>query len=578
MEFDRNVKPPKNIKIPEYKPNGLAEGKWILDRALQQGKDSKILVYYDPDIDGLMAGLLVEEYLNKLGLGVKCKNYRYYLNKDRAHGFKLTDEHLQQLKGYTIIAVDFSITKVEFDRILRAGINLINIDHHEINVSEYTKLNKDFIFSKCEDVYGVIINNQYKVEPSEFRFLSGAGMVYYFLNYISQYYGIPVDNDAPAMVGITLLSDIRELENEYARNFLKYTFSLDSSYMKFLQWLVTGESYTHQRFSPFGVPCITRDFIDFTFSPVINALLRANLGDEALNLLRGYDETIYSMRENDRLLSYRAIQKGIINDIMKELKEAENTPGSLTKNYGSLKVCCLKSDFTPQSCSKYNITNYIGVACSKIKDEDKTGAIFVIDKETNLVIRGSVRGGRDGVDYLGIFQHNGVPSAGHHNAFGILECDITKINFDKINADIERAENEYLLKHKNSRSVYEVENMGIFVKSPIFKDICRYNTLSRDNYRIYLKFTGDVEDTNRVKPDKVSDKFTRYIIDGTNIHCYDPSLVLKDALILPGLDNNKYVHFTLRPGFEYNAKEDSVEIVNKIASLKFDKLDKEELK
>ena len=120
MIFNKNIKPPENITLPEYSPKGMDAGYWILKRELDKGKDAKILVYYDPDIDGLFAGLLVEQYLEKLG--VRGPNYKYFLNSDRQHGFKLTDNLLAQLKGYTIVAVDFSITKEEFDRILKAGI------------------------------------------------------------------------------------------------------------------------------------------------------------------------------------------------------------------------------------------------------------------------------------------------------------------------------------------------------------------------------------------------------------------------------------------------------------------------
>lgn len=565
MKFNRNAKPPENIKIPNYLPDGVVQAKAILDAELQKGKDCKFLVYYDPDIDGLMAGLLVEEYLNKMGFGSQYQNYKYYLNNNRAHGFVLTDSQLEQLKGYTIIAVDFSISKKDMDRILRAGINIINIDHHEININEYTSSVNTAIKLRCGNNFGVIINNQYDFEPDNFKFLSGAGMVYYFLKYVSDFYNVPVDTDYPAMVGITLLSDIRELERPEARSFLKYTYSLNSEYMKYLQWLTTKESFASQRFSPFGVPCMSRDYIDFTFSPIINSLLRADKGDDALNLLRGHDATIAKMKDKDSLFSYRDIQKRVISAIMKELKEAENRPGSLTREYSKLKVCCLTNDFVVEGLENFNITNYIGVACSKIKDEDKTGVIVVIDKDTNQIIRGSLRGGKEGIDYLEIFQNNNVPSAGHHNAFGILACDVTKIDFEQINRDIERVERE--CKSENTRTVLEVQNLEFFSRSPSMKQICRYNSLSRDNFRIYLKYTGNTEDKNSVHQDIISDKYCRYIIDGVTVDCYDPTIDLKEALIQPGFVNNNYIHCTLREGFDYNLKADLKKFSEKLASL-----------
>lgn len=567
MKFNRNVQPPANIVLPEFTPQGAELAFNLFKNEASKGKDAKFLVYFDPDIDGLMSGLLVEQYLERIGL--KNVHYRFYLNPNRAHGFKMSDEELKLFEGYTIIAVDFSVEKKDFDRILMAGLNLIVIDHHEINAGNYTLRQNCPVFSRysAKNTYGVILNNQYLFEPENFRFLSGAGMVYYFLKYVEKQINVPIYADAAAMVGISLLSDIRAIESPEARSFLLYTFALDSEYMKYLQWIVMSERASSQRFTPFGVPKMNRDFIDFTFSPVINALLRANRGIEALALLRGEQAVIDEMRYADKILTFRTIQKKIINDIMEEVKNAENTPGSLTRKHDNMMVCCLPNDFNPEP--KYNITNYIGVACSQIKDEDKTGVILVVDKETNLVIRGSVRGGRDGVDYLDIFQKNGVPSAGHKNAFGVLQCDVTKIDFAKIDEDIKKAEDEYLKTQKNTRSVLEIGRLDFFTKSNQAKIIARYNELSRDNHRIYIKVLGDFSDKeiSRVRPNKISDKYIKYFIDDVCVDCFDPSLDITEALILVGFDNNKFLKCTLRSGFDYDAKVDKEVVVNKIRSL-----------
>ena len=575
MEFNQNVRPPENIILPQFEPNGSEKAFDMLMNELKKGKDAKILVYFDPDIDGIMSGLIVEEYL--IQLGYRNNNYRYYLNENRAHGFKIPNEKLKLLEGYTIIAVDFSVEKEDFDRILKAGINLIVIDHHEIDVHNYTKLDREYVYSKCssKNTYGIILNNQYPAEPENFRFLSGAGMVYYFLKYVESKTNVPLSVDAAGMVGISLLSDIRAIESWEARRFLKYTFALDSDRMKFFQWVVTSENSSSQRFSAFGVPCLNRDFIDFTFSPRVNAMLRANMGYEVIDLLRGKTSIVNEMKASDRILTYINIQKKIISAIMEEVDNAENTPGSRTRNLDNMMVCCLNTDFEP--VPNYDITNYIGVACSKIKDEDKTGVILVVDKETNMIVRGSLRGGKDGVDYLEIFKRNGVPSAGHKNAFGILKCDVTKIDFDKIDKEIGEAEKEYFKTQKNTRSVLEVSRLDFFTKSGIAKQICKYNELSRDNYRIYVKVKGDFadKDMHRVKPDKVSDKFIRYYIDGVCVSCFDPSLDITDSLIVVGTDNNKYIKCTLRQGFEYDAEVDNEIIAKKLNSLS-EKTDREE--
>lgn len=564
MVFNRNVNPPANVHLPEFEPKGLEKAFSIFDAEVKKGKNAKILNYIDPDIDGLNAGLIVEQYLDKLGL--KNENYLYYLNENRTHGFKLSDEQLARLKGYLIIVTDFTVEKEDFIKIIKAGINLIVIDHHEISVKSYTDVDIDYVYATNNptNTRGVILNNQYACEPDEFRFLSGAGMVYYFLKYLEEKYNVPVDVDTPAQVGITLLSDIRDIDNDYAHQFLKYTYTLESDFMKYLHWLVSGESRASQRFSPFGVPTITRNFIDFTFSPIINSMLRANKGEDALNLLRGKDETIQRLRSNDVILAFRTKQKGIINKILEKHKELEQVPGSMNCSFSSLRVCCLPSDLELIGYTDYNLTNYIGVACSRITDEEKTGIVLVIDPKTSHVIRGSVRGSLEGVDYLGIFKRNGIPSAGHHNAFGILECDARTINFEKLNEEIEMAQTEFKKNNTGiTRSVLPVNNLSIFMKTPISKFICKFNEYSKDNNRIYIKYTGDINDERKVKTDKVNDKYIKYIIDGVTVNCFDPSIDIEESLILIGIENSSYLKCTLRPGFDYEINDKSMEIIMK---------------
>jgi len=565
--FSGTVQPPANVHLPEFEPKGIEKAFLIFDAEVKKGAEARILNYIDPDIDGLNAGLIVEQYLEKLGL--KNNHYKFYVNKNRTHGFKFDKSQLERLKGYLIIATDFTIEKDDILAILDAGINLIVIDHHEVDIKAYTDRNIDHIFASNPErkTLGVVLNNQYDCEPEEFRFLSGAGMVYYFLKYLEKQYGVPVDVDTPAQVGITLLSDIRDIDNDYAHQFLKYTFNLDSPRMKYLHWLVAGESRASQRFSPFGLPCIGRDFIDFTFSPIINAMLRANEGDDALDLLRGNEATIQKLRTNDVLFSFRLKQKSIINQILEKHKELENIPGSMNCSFSTLKVCCLPSNMEFSGITSFNLTNYIGVACSKIADAGKTGLILVVDPKTAKVLRGSVRGGTEGIDYLEIFRSNGIPSAGHHNAFGILECDVRQINFEKLNADIEKAETKLKESgNKNNRTVLPINNLGFFMKAPVSKLIAKFNEYSRDNNRIYLKFTGDINDEKRVIPEKVNEKYTKYHIDGVVVNCFDPSIELDNSLILVGLDNNKYLKCTLRPAFEY-ADFNSEEVSRKLNSI-----------
>lgn len=558
--INRNPVMPDNTVIAEYMPNGTGAAYALFLNEIKKGPNAKIAVYGDPDIDGLFSGLIAERYLDNLGFGRNNPNYRYFLNSNRAHGFFMGDEELASLKGYLLIAVDFSITPSEYIRILKNGVNLIVLDHHEIKATDYPT-NKEYVFSRVDDNYGVILNNQYAAEPEEMRFLSGAGMVYYFFKFVSSQLGIPLDGDTPAIVGITLLSDVREIENRYAYSFLNCTFNMKSEYLKYLQWLVTPNEKSTPKFSPFGVPQMNRSFVDYNFSPIINSMLRADKGYDAMDLLRMIPEKVNTYRYKDYIQVFRQMQKGIIEEIVKEAKEMASLDGSKTRKLSHLSVVCLPNDFI-LPYQGLTLTNYIGVACPKLKDEDKSGFICVVNGKTGQIIRGSVRGGLDGVDYLKIFQNNGVPCAGHKNAFGILSCNINDINFEKINEDIKEAERVFRESNKTTRLVLQVNNLSAFSSNALYRKlICKYNEYCRDNYRIYLRYTGNFDN---VRPLVLREKFSSYAFDNIEVKSFDPSLNVRECLIFPYFENKDYTTYIIKENFEHKVEEENIGISERL--------------
>ena len=80
--------------------------------------------------------------------------------------------------------------------------------------------------------------------------------------------------------------------------------------------------------------------------------------------------------------------------------------------------------------NNYNPANFVGVACSQVKNAGKTTLIYYGTKDK--ILRGSVRGLLDSVDYLQIFSNYGFNCKGHHNAFGILETDLSNIDLEEL--------------------------------------------------------------------------------------------------------------------------------------------------
>ena len=122
-----------------FKPKGIKKAVEILNQA----ESGKILVYYDPDPDGLYSGYFVTRFLETFG-----KKSIYHINSNREHGFKLAIT--EKFRGWTVIAVDFSITIEQMERLEKVGARVINKDHHDIE-------EKELFMTE----HGVIINNQY---------------------------------------------------------------------------------------------------------------------------------------------------------------------------------------------------------------------------------------------------------------------------------------------------------------------------------------------------------------------------------------------------------------------------------
>ena len=196
-------------------------------------------------------------------------NYSYYVNENRYHGFAIP---VEKLKGYLVISSDFTIQKNEVENLVNNDIVLLSTDHHECQ--------NEFIDVKGETAEGIVINNQYPFEPEEDRYLSGAGVFY---ELICSLYPEFKSNEREALVGITLLSDIREIENNKARAYLKKTYTSDTEtgYANYLVTSVIENDYG------FGLPKLDRNFIDFNLSPYINSLLRFNQKDRAVEFILG---------------------------------------------------------------------------------------------------------------------------------------------------------------------------------------------------------------------------------------------------------------------------------------------------
>ena len=488
-----------------YRPKGLGVARQILDRA------TKILVYYDPDVDGLIAGHFVVSLLKKYG-----KAYQYYINENRQHGMTLSDTQLEKLQGYTIIAVDFSISAEVLNKMLSYGISVVNIDHHAIAHNELVHMQK--LNSEA-----VVINNQYGFEPDEWRFLSGAGVVYYVLSALFPDWGTEQNL---ALVGVTLLSDIRAIENQNAYEILKVTYNWEDEYSKYLIKLAKFGSTNYQ----FGTQkYLDRSFIDYSLSPRFNALFRLNLGDIAVKLI---EQEPMDLRKLNAMLQL-PLDNTIVN-LTYIVKHSKAVIAKVMENlqvlrYSGLCVCYLNELDFP--CIDYNISNFVGLVAGRIREQEGLTTMVLVHND-NGIVRGSVRGLYDGVDYLNICRKHGITCEGHLNAFGVLHCG--NISFNNLSDAIQEAE---CGRTADLGRIIEVNNLSYQVETDNVTP--EYNSFVRTSHMRYYKYIG-----NNYCETVHSEKYVCYDIDGVTVKGYSPDLNPTNALILPVL-NNGYVEHIL---------------------------------
>lgn len=460
------------------------------------------------------------------------KKYSYYVNEFRYHGFQLP---ISSLRGYLVIAADFTITRDEVRALVNNDVVLLSTDHHEVTDS--------FIDIIGETAEGVVINNQYSFEPDEDRYLSGAGVFY---ELICSLYPEFKSKELEALVGVTLLSDMRPIENRKAERYLRTTYSTNPE-QGYIHYLIA--SCLHNDFG-FGVPKFDRNFIDFNLSPTVNALLRANKTKEAISFILG---------EGLPCFDAKGLQKQLVADMY---LRADIHPFT-NVHYVVVNV----SNFLDYSV---DLASYIGLFCNDYKD--KYGGISVLGLvvDNGRVKRASFRGRYDDIYYLAGFRNKGIDAHGHPSAFGIQNFSPTTdiwFELDDLIGDMEST-------HKSTISIVKTSNLAV-VLNRSGASIAMKNCYVRDMFRTYIKYTGSnikvikqsykmeeftSEDySSGLKPDKVikgtSYKYIRdknknpivryceYSVDGRTVKSFGVSI--EDGIILPILEKG-YVQLYVR--------------------------------
>lgn len=443
-----------------------------------------------------MSLLLMCQFVSMFGL-----KYSWYVNSDREHGWLINPN---KVKGYLVIAADFTISLNELNELVVNDVVVLSTDHHETG--------KEFQESIGSTSEGIVINNQYEFEPDEDRYLSGAGVFY---ELICEIYPEFASKEREAIVGITLLSDIRQIENKKARKYLRTTYSIstDNQYVKYLIDNTLDYDFG------FGTPKLDRNFIDYTLSPFINALLRFDKTSEAVRFILGYGLEIHSMR-----------------DAQKDLLAIMADKAQISKYPNITYIVINALDYFNTGV---HITSFLGYLCNDYKNKNGGTSVLGMVVENGKVIRASFRGRYDDIHYRSSFRQLGINARGHAGAFGIKDFQPDAETWMQLSDLVGDLENDHISTYK----VIETSNLAgtLLQKGSV---IAEENCYVRDMYRTYIRYKGShiKEVKHTYKMEEFSDE--DYIM-GRKADCEDRNGKYKYIRDDNGVPVSKYIEYTV---------------------------------
>lgn len=481
------LKAPPAVKRGRVSP---LRGLDIAERILDTAESGKTLIYFDPDADGMLSGFFYAAVLTVRGI-----RFRTYINSNRRHGFMLNPS---ELSGWTVLTGDFLVSRAEVQELVNNGVNLLSIDHHECE--------PDFIHEVGKYGHeGVVINNQYPFEPKNNRFQSGAGVVFEALREIHP--GIDT-KESRALVAISLLTDIRNIQNELAAGYLHELYN--HPYEGYFEYLM--EAIKPDRDFGFGVPKFDRNYTDYNFGPAVNSMLRYNEEDAAVNYILGGGYPKVDFRGRQR-------------EFVREMQEK-----ATLREFNNLRVLeVFEEDF--DFIQRNYITNFIGLLCSRYSGDGHSCIGIVYDTNGN-VLRSSFRGNLQKTSYLEVLSEILV-GVGHNIAFGILEIKPSEELWkraDAICAEVEKG------------TTYQQRWLGIddlskFRKGDLSK-LAELNSYLLGPNRVYLRYAGENIDVKRG-----NSKYTEFSIDGEKVMTFNTDLEPAGDYILAILDRGRLSFF-----------------------------------
>lgn len=363
--------------------------------------ESKIFVQTDSDADGVTSSAILINYLRRVLPNV---NIVYRLHEGKQHGIILdtipNDVDL-------VIIPDAGSNQYEEHKVLtEKGIDVIVLDHHEADK---------------ESEYAIVVNNQLSPEY-ENKTLTGAGVVYKFIQALDSKLNINIADNYLDLVAIGLIADVADSRNLETRYYMNK--GLNQIKNKFLQALVEKQSYSLKgEINIVGV--------QFYIAPLINACIRSGNMQEKIQMMEAFlesKEQIYNSRKKQHEDIQTATARMLVN-----IKNRQNR--ARDKGVKLIEERIKEKNLLDNKILIVNVTdildkNLTGLVANQIISKYKRPVLLIRQKEDSDVFGGSARGYEKGVikDLKQLLTNTNkfIFCEGHANAHG-FEIEAEKI-------------------------------------------------------------------------------------------------------------------------------------------------------
>ena len=433
-EFTTYLEPSIENEESYKKLNSIDLGLELFMKHAGNNNPAEIVLVVDRDLDGMTSSAIIHNYMNTVFPNVAVTHIHHDRRENGLTKSIMSKISKLENKPNLVILPDASSNdKVQHEYLNEQGIDVLVLDHHEVN-NEIT-----------DSPNTVVINPQ--LSPNyENKQIAGVGVTYRFLQALDDSNGVEHADDLIALVALGNISDSMDLRYADVRSIVMRGLPKMHEH-KFVNEAIFKLKHSKQ---PLSIHALS-----WSVLPKINALIRVGDIEDldflygALRGLEGTFENANARSEKNRIETWekKAVrlcinafnrQKTKREKIVEDIVEFVNQEG--LNEYGVL-IIPMKYDFE-------SLTGY--VAGNVVNRFDKSVALMSYNEEEDLYY-GSIRGLESNTPNFKTFlEQSGAVEwvRGHEMAAGIC---IKPENLDKLYKYIETT-------HKSGEDVtYEVD-------------------------------------------------------------------------------------------------------------------------